>query len=750
MLAQLIAAAAATIVAATLVGQGVHALAGAREWRWTSPAVGLSTLVTVLATAEVLPGRMLLPGILTAGLTIGGAVHLARVPAARPPREVLTLLVPFSITLLPFLAAGRVGILGVNFNNDTAAHLLLAEHMHDAAVPDIAHWYPVGPHGLMGLLISLGIPGAVAISAFTIAVPVLTAAAARSVLSDSPWFARMAAMTLTAVPYLVASYVAQGAFKEVTMAMSMITLAALIEETDSGRNDWRYLPIAALMAGVISTYSYVGIVWPLAGIGLVCGWHALRQLRGGSLGDLGTAIGSRTFAAAVAFVATVAMVVLQLPRIQRFYEWNTTAGIAADNLGNLPGPISRREILGVWFTPDFRLATTHPGLIEAAGIALAVLVVLAALYWLRDRPAVPLAGAATLVLALVVEGSQSPYTVAKAFVIVSPFVPLILLGALGTAWSRWPGPVRVIPLIIGSGAAALALWSSGLALRGAQVGPTDHSDQLSRLRSVIDGKPTLYLGLDDFIQWELRGGPVTQPMYGVLQVKLRGEKGWQYGQSFDVDTIDPGELDRFSYVVAPRIETDSAMPENFSQVAATRDFVVFRREGTTRPRRVLSEGENGTAVLQCNTRAGRAVVAGGGVAAVRPEQIVVPLSSIPPRSKAQVALPLGTGTWDLSLRYLSARPLTLTAPGLRRRMPASLERFGSVWSAGSLTVAPDARSVTLSIKPDYRALSVDSATPIMPTAVIAQRRGAQRILPIAQACGRAVDWYRPRAIKETP
>jgi hypothetical protein len=118
--------------------------------------------------------------------------------------------------------------------------------------------------------------------------------------------------------------------------------------------------------------------------------------------------------------------------------------------------------------------------------------------------------------------------------------------------------------------------------------------------------------------------------------------------------------------------------------------------------------------------------------------------------RATMRLPLEPGRWNLSLQYHSPRGLQLSAPGLDEELPASLEGWfafapgaGPFWPAGSVEV-PKSGEVELSLAQDpletyQRHLGVEHATWL--GQVAATRPGGGEEVPLADACGRYVDWY---------
>lgn len=147
------------------------------------------------------------------------------------------------------------------------------------------------------------------------------------------------------------------------------------------------------------------------------------------------------------------------------------------------------------------------------------------------------------------------------------------------------------------------------------------------------------------------------------------------------------------------------------------------------------------AILDCDTTAGRVVLRGGGVAAVRPAPVVAQGTLLLPGGVVSVRLPLGPGRWRLQSSYVSRLPIEVTAPGLHATLPANLDRPGPRWPIGPLTVrGPAPTTVTFTVDDSLLA-------PELPVAELgrtaATRAAPVEVVPVSRACGRYVDWFRP-------
>jgi hypothetical protein len=123
------------------------------------------------------------------------------------------------------------------------------------------------------------------------------------------------------------------------------------------------------------------------------------------------------------------------------------------------------------------------------------------------------------------------------------------------------------------------------------------------------------------------------------------------------------------------------------------------------------------------------------------------------RSAHQI-LHLDRGEWAISLQYDSSVAITVDGPGLRGRLPASLEPLGPYWYAGTarltrpawarLTVTSDQLPWTGRALGAFGLTRAPVPTGIRPLGRIVATRSPVhgRLMPLSGACGRYVDWYR--------
>ncbi|HEY8501946.1 MAG TPA: hypothetical protein VIL21_04625 [Solirubrobacterales bacterium] len=514
---------AAICVSSLAIGQAAILLCGGRRWSWLAPAVGLALLCALCWATVRLPGDGVVSAVAVLVVTVAALVYLwgrtegvGEALVAGWPVALIALLA----ASLPFAVEGHFGILGTSFNPDMSQHLLATDRLAEGHSSQLLHQgYPLGPHAIVvALNKGLGIGLVQGFSGLTIAVAVLASLTALAAFRDLPAIPRAAGALLVALAYVVASYFAQGAFKETIQALFLLAFVLALREADSGWHELplRFVPAALIAVGSIYTYSFPSLVWlgPAAVLFLLLsrGWR-----RGGR-------------ALGLAFIVFAALTLPELGRMLDFHSFETFDP-NGPGLGNLFGQISPFEALGIWPSGDFRLAPGDgavPALAYYLGIAFAlVLFVYGFIQLWRRRETAILAGVGAAALAYAAARvAGTPYTAAKAIEIGAPLVALTILLPLLSTGLRVPwflssrgddkgttqlGGVAAGLFVVAAGACSL------LALANAPVGPTSYSSTLSEYRKVVGEGPTLVVAspqlLDEehgvpYLSWELRGGRV--------------------------------------------------------------------------------------------------------------------------------------------------------------------------------------------------------------------------------------------------
>ncbi len=682
--------------------------------------------------------------------------------------------------MLPFAIAGYVGVLGAGLvNDDMASHLIIADYVadpHDPVPTFVKGGYPIGPHALAAA-VSTG-TGANLVDVFaglTVALAPLLGWVALAGLGGFGRSRRILGACLVALAYLGIAYLLQGAFKEPMMSILVlatgVALGRLVglrgEGEETGEDDepgahplLRVLPLGVLLAGVIFVYSLPGLLWVGAVAVAVVTARLLLVKPRPQLPD--------DWVRRVAPYAAGIVVILLLATAQ---EWSRLADFSrvsalnpdrfGSQLGNLRGSLSPLQAFGIWPTGDFRTAADAAGGPTAffylgAAVALAAFVagIVAAVRNRRE-----LAPAATAVAALAAWGflalAGSPYVAAKGLAIAAPLV--MLVAVRGTLGSK-----RTPLLALGAALTAGAALSVFLVVRQAPVGPSDHAEQLASIREAVQGEDVLFLGRDDFIGWELRGsgeitGVVTN-FYDVEDIRPRFKKGPGGGEKFDVDVLHPRQLDRFDWIVATTGGPASQVPPRYREVVRSDDYALYERTGSVGKRSTLDEGTMVGKELDCSDPEQRKISEQDGYAVIwDPAPIVQPESAWKPTATAsdgaavsqRLELPTG-GHWLLSLEYDSRRPVHLSSPeiNLDRTVAANLDFRGETppFPVGFVDTN-EATSAKIAAEPEEpnllgRLLRAPNEAHLRSLTATPLAADAVRRVPLSDACGKYVDWYR--------
>jgi hypothetical protein len=121
--------------------------------------------------------------------------------------------------------------------------------------------------------------------------------------------------------------------------------------------------------------------------------------------------------------------------------------------------------------------------------------------------------------------------------------------------------------------------------------------------------------------------------------------------------------------------------------------------------------------------------------------VVIPLTPIPVGHTDPMALRLAPGDWDISLEYMSPTGLSVSAAGRRWSMPPYTDRPGTAFLVGSTHA--DGSPIQVTLQAGDPSIMTGPILASLTSALIATRHPADRTLvPLRQACGRYVDWYR--------
>ncbi len=403
---------------------------------------------------------------------------------------------------------------------------------------------------------------------------------------------RALAAFLGAQPALLYGYAMWGGVKELAAA-ALLALAASLAPA-SVRPEARLRDVLGLVlvaAALVAVLSPAGLVWLLPMLLVLA---TLALLRFGW---------RRGLARGALFVAALAA--FSLPVLASGLFPPTSKPLVGSNgEGNLRGPLSAFQALGIWPSGDFRF---HPD----AGVATVVLVALGLLaallgLWLawRRRLYTPLLYASALVSCALIVTLGSPWVGGKALATASPIVlSLAMVGALAAfRLDRLSGGALIAVLAGG------VLWSNVLAYGGVNLAPYGQLSELESIGKRFSGEgPALMTeynpyGARHFLR-NLDGEGVSE--LRVRQVPLRGGRTAAKGEAVDTDQIDTGALFEYRTLVLRRSPVRSRPPWPYHLVFSGNYYEVWQRPvgaaGATPEFLPLGEGLKPAAAPRCST-----------------------------------------------------------------------------------------------------------------------------------------------------
>lgn len=766
------------IIAGSLVaGRAITRACGQERWWGIEPAVGFAALMAV----EGLLARI--PGTRTALILGLVAVALASLWVLRRPRKDdlpdsplfwVAGLIAALLLGIPFVISGHWGLLGMGYNNDLGLHLAWAEWLRSGFGTEASDGYPLGPHGLTAAL--SGLPtmelGRVFIGQIA-AIAVLSVMTAWAAVEPLGRWRRLLAALLVGLPYLIVSYYAQAAFKELATAMFLLAFVISLPRLTplpQGSRLKAVLPQLVLLAGIVFTYSFPGLAWPAAAL---LAWLLTDPTFRARLRPSAVWSWLRRPVVAVSVLAGAGLVAI-LAFLGPFGFGDAFSEVATSDAF---GPVSALEGLGVWLTSDYRLAGTVETPVPILLGVISVTALLVSLWWWRKKPRSPYPAAflACAFLYLISLPWVGDYSLAKALVIASPITMVVILTALfsgpeggwkpsqGMDFGAW---VTLTALFV-VGAAA----SSLLVLRDASVAPPGHARELGAFRKQVQGSTVLYADQDRFAPYYLTGAKVSVPLaeFPDPMVIENPKKPFQgdAGQGvIDFDSFEGKSLRNFDYVITSAAVFQSEAPSFFTEVDRTNSYILWKRTGKAVDRPILNESTLPARLVDCSAEGGRYYSGEvDGTAAIMPLTIVALRSEWNPSpdlklgEEATMTLNLPKGNWWISLQYFTPQGFTLsTDTGFERGFVPSIDgqrlanqdtgSNGQFWPAGMLEVkkaGPVTFTVTAREPTTLQKLTGYARTTKLGRIALMHGTGRSKV-SMNQICNQWVDWFRKMPI----
>ena len=812
------ASAGIILIASFVLGRALLHLVGLSVHTWLGGVVGFAVLTVACPLLIRLPGRGLTTAILLGVITIGGMLYLwredrggrllaRRTPAAgrgnRPPiaapgegepesNWALATLVALIILLgasLPFAFNERDGVLGEGiYTNDQAAQLYWTDWLQHGTGPEpnaVRIGYPTGPQAVAATVAEATNTSLLdSFNGLLLAIPILTGLTALGVMGALAPAARVVAASLTALPFLAASFLAQSAFKETAMALLVLGFAVTLRDLSflsrnpdygGGTHPRRALIVALLLLAAASlfVYSIPGLVWFAVALPI---WLALELATGGLRIDVAaarSAIRRHRRGVVVVVVLVAALVAFSAAQLSGFVS---KVGMVQASAGRLSSPVFPGEALGIWPEGDFRVVRGDvTGAYPALALALLAAVIAAFAAVRRRDWALVAMGTSTVAVYVGARLFASIYVEAKALAVMAPLVVMAVTTAFfARTWlpdgaretepddeGQGRAPPRRLTLaryVLGGVVAAAFAASTFLALRAAPVGFDQRGQELEHLSGLIHGRSVVYLGVDRFSGYWLRGTLMKSPGgYVPSEIKARPKKVWEQGLSMDFDTLPPSRLDEFRYAITTRAGYQSSHPPNFKPVARTQSFILWKRTGKTPGYQIIEKDGTPGRNLVCANGPGHGLASRPGKAILMNQPVVRHSDawSRPSRfdapGAATTTLRLPRGRWQLSLQYNSQVPLVVSARGSTFTLPPSLDGMylsaqgqGSFWRAG--TIRSEGGPVKVKViagEPTSFQRLLAVRRQVWLGSLAATHGGAWQV-PLHAACGRFIDHYTVR------
>jgi hypothetical protein len=378
--------------------------------------------------------------------------------------------------------------------------------------------------------------------------------------------ARAGAAFLAAQPAILYGYALWGGIKELSGALLLALIAALLPWTLAPKRGPRaVLPLAAACATLVCVLSVPGAVWLVAPF-LAAGVFVLRKPTHSLLVRTGW------FATALAVLAIPAIVaaVDWLPKIGAFDQ--------ATNVGNLRGPLSAWQLFGIWPIGDFRIRPSDMTPTKVL-ILVVILAGLGGLWWAWTRRAwaLLLYALTAIVGCVVFVGISSPWVGGKTLAMASPAVlATAFAGAGALLASRRVVEAAVLALVIAGGVA----WSNVDQYHDVWLAPRGQLHELETIGHEFAGDgPALMTNYEPYgarhflRRLDPEGASELRHRYDYLVDGTMLDKGG----STDIDNIRLDQLRVYRTLVLRRGPAASRPPSPYRLVWSGRWYEVWQR-----------------------------------------------------------------------------------------------------------------------------------------------------------------------------
>lgn len=576
----------------------VERIAGWQMWGGLLPTTGLVLVIVVatLSTAHSTTAPWTTPLVLLLAVA-GYASSRRRLASFRPePWPLAISLALFSVYAAPVVLSGSAGFAGYFVDNDAAFHFALIDQLlargHDVSgLPTsvysyivnnyLSTSYPIGADVAVGAIRPLvGQDIAWVYQPYLAVILTFGGVALYELLRDAVKSRSLRAVIafIAAQAGLVYAFYLETSIKELAITTIITLMVVLLFATWRERLRVRTLvPVVLTAVAALDVLQLAAIPWigvPLAVFGVAAVWRARHALR----------VPSRWHVAVLASVTAV-VVALLIPVVEEASTFLSVGSgvLTGSSLGNLPGPLPKWEMLGIWPVGDFRTPVISHYRVIYALIGVAVVSGVLGITWMIRRrrlaPLLMVAGNGIATAYLLSRGNA--YASAKVMMIFS--LTAVLAAMLGAA-ALYDGSRRIEGWALAAVLAGGVLWTNVLAFENASIAPRQRFDELAAIGSRFSGQgPALYNLADEFAVHFLRSEAPADPADGPFDPRLGlpPRTPAQARLPWDPNDLAPSFLQSFRLLVLGNAPITSRPPADYKLVFQGRYYTVWKK--TTSP-----------------------------------------------------------------------------------------------------------------------------------------------------------------------